>query len=893
MIGKTISHYKILKKIGEGGMGVVYKAQDTKLGRVVALKFLPSHALGTGDEQSRFSREAQAAAALNHSNIATIHEIDEFNGQSFIAMEYIDGCTLKDKINQGPLKLDQAIKITIQVGDGLHVAHEKGIVHRDIKPANIMLTEKGEAKITDFGLAKLTDRTKLTKSETILGTVAYMSPEQTQGTKVDRRSDIFSLGGVLYEMITGQSPFAGDYDQAMVYSILNEEPEPITGLRTGVPMELERIVNKTLAKSPDERYQHLDEMRVDLVALQKDLPSTLKPSARFPKTQRTGRWRQMLPWSLVLLASTLAILFFLRNPSRNDLVTQRFTLSTDPLVLGDHPASPVVALSPNGTKLVYVADRDGKQHLFLRDLNSYEASLLPGTQNGHGPFFSPDGEWLAFVADDKLKKMPVRGGPSLTLCEAPGFHKGSWGEDDLIAISMEIGNGIVIVKVPAAGGKVEILTRVDNSKGEMFHAYPELLPGNKTLLFTSLDAGGRSPKIWALSMETNAWHLVLDGGNARYVQTGHLVYPLGGSLWAVPFNPDRVEVTGNPTIVAEGIMMGFPLEPSIGHYDISMNGTLVYLAGHTSAGNLLVWVDRHGISQPISKTPRYAWGPRLSPDGKKVAVRIPDTMGDMQVWVYDLTREFFTQLTTRGKNWWPVWASDGKRIAFPSINPNSGRVDIYSILSDGSASPELLVSSKDFDQQPFSWSRDGKLLLFHRQTKPPNAWDILVKPVDPDQEPWPFLATEANEFHPALSPDGHWLAYVSDRLGEPFNTEVYVQSFPERGPRWQISHGGGFAPTWSPDGKELFFEKGSFRGETHKMMVVNWVTEPEVLPSQPRILFEGDYKASLEYGRNYDISRNGQRFLMLKPSTESNKATQLNVAINWFEELKRFVPSGN
>ena len=438
MIGKTISHYKIVEKLGEGGMGVVYKAEDTKLERTVALKFLTSNLIGDGDEKKRFYCEAQAAAALSHPNIAYMHEIDEIDGQLFIAMEYVDGKSLKDEIDGSPLKLEDAISLAIQIADGLQAAHEKGIVHRDIKPANIMLTNRGEAKITDFGLAKLAGRTKLTKSEMTLGTAAYMSPEQAQGTKVDHRSDIFSLGVVLYEMLAGQPPFTGDYDQAVVYSILNEEPVPLTGLRTGVPLELERIVNKALSKSPQDRYQHVDEILVDLHSVQKNLSDLIKSiiysrpefSPRKPK-----RLSGVVLWFLVVLFAILTVTFWRLWYFSNSGEPQvsRFDINfTQSKMLGDQGKA--VSLSRDGSMLVYVSVLEDTRHLYLRPMDQFDAKLIPGTAGGTAPFFSPDGNWIGFFADGKLKKVSVKGGMPQIICDARSFG-GCWGQDDTIVFS--------------------------------------------------------------------------------------------------------------------------------------------------------------------------------------------------------------------------------------------------------------------------------------------------------------------------------------------------------------------------------------------------------------------------------------------------------------------------
>ena len=514
MIGKTISHYKILEKLGAGGMGTVYKAQDTKLDRFVALKFLPQYLSQDEETKKRFNHEAKAASALNHPNIATIYEIDEADGQMFIAMEYIEGTPLCPPLARGdlggskPLPLEEALAYAIQIAEGLAKAHAKGIVHRDIKPANILVTEDGVVKIVDFGLARLAGATMLTKEGTTLGTTAYMSPEQTQGAEVDHRTDIWALGALLYEMISGKQPFAGDYEQAVMYSIMNEDPEPLTALRTGVPMELERIVNKCLAKDPKERYQHISELPVDLKAIATVGPRTPKIVKSIIKA-REKSGRRLLPWGVALLMTFLAAFLagrgFLNSSAQAPASLTRFTISLPPgrRFVGAN----AVAISPDGQRLAYSAAA-GKEppRLYFRELSEFTAHPIPGTEGGDSPFFSPDGQWVGFFVENQIRKVATAEGAPVTICEVPtlsnAFRAASWGADG--HIFFPVGVAVGLARVDAGGGKPEMLVTPDPEKGELGYQRPSILPGGKALLFGLWTSKGA--RLGVLSLTTGERH---------------------------------------------------------------------------------------------------------------------------------------------------------------------------------------------------------------------------------------------------------------------------------------------------------------------------------------------------------------------------------------------------
>ncbi len=887
--GTKFGPYEIGAPLGAGGMGEVYRARDTRLERTVAIKILPSQLSSDPVRKQRFEREAKTISSLNHPHICVLHDVGHQEGIDYLVMECVEGETLAKRLEKGPLPLEQVLKYGAQIADALDKAHRSGVVHRDLKPGNIMLTATG-AKLLDFGLAKpaapltsapmltaVTQDSPVTEQGTIVGTFQYMSPEQVEGKEVDGRSDIFSLGGVLYEMLTGQRAFPGRSQLSVASAILEKEPAPITSTKPLTPPGLDHAIKKSLAKHPDERWQSASDLASELKWISEGGSQvTLAPTAA--KGTR-ARWRGViLSLSTLLLVAVIASLATWNlKPSPPPPSVSRFTITLPQgQQLAGLESGPAVALSPDGIHLAYVARQGAVQQLYVRVMDSLEARPIPGTEGASEPFFSPDGQWLGFFAGGKLKKVLVSGGPALTLGDGFQPRGASLGSQGTIAFAPSWAS--TIQQVSDAGGTPQALTHF--AKGENSHRWPEFLPGGRAVLFSAALTSSTwvNPQVAVHSIANGERrNLVQLGTSPHYALSGHLLYAHAGTLMAAPFDPQRLELTGAAVPVVEGVMQS--AITGAAQYGLSATGLLVYVPGSIQADQRrLVWVTRSGADQPIAAPARSYRIPRLSPDGRRVVVAIDDE--GAQTWLYDLSREALTRLTLGGTvNQGPVWAPDGKRVAFQSNR--EGTINLFSQLADGSGGLERLTNS-DFSPAGNSWSSDGQLLAYV-DVNPTTGWDIWVLRLS-DHKAQPFLQTAFNESAPRFSPDGHWLAYISDESG---HFEVYVQPYPGPGSKWQISTDGGMEPMWNPNGRELFYRSG------RKMMAVEIATQSGFAAGKPRVLFEGDYLPTPLHFPNYDVSADGQRFLMLKPGEQEAAApTQINVVLNWFEELKRRVPTG-
>jgi Tol biopolymer transport system component/predicted Ser/Thr protein kinase len=901
--GRRFGPYEILTAIGAGGMGEVYKARDTRLDRIVAIKVLPTHLADRSELRERFDREAKTIASLNHPHICTLHDIGQQDGIDYLVMEYLEGETLAQRLQKSPLPVEQVLQYAIEIADALDKAHRKGVTHRDLKPGNIMLTKSG-TKLLDFGLAKLkqevapanaqlsqlpTANDPLTAQGTIVGTLQYMAPEQLEGKEVDARTDIFAFGTVVYEMATGKKAFEGKSQASLMVAILEREPPAMSSLQPMTPPALDRVVKKCLAKEPERRWQAASDVCDELKWIAEGGSQvTLAPATAMQGLRTLGRRALVLSLGTLLLGaaiSGLAIWNLKPSPALPPQPVSRLVITLPPgQQLAGLDSGPAVALSSDGTHLAYVARQSGTQQLYLRAMDSLEARPIPSTEGAVNPFFSPDGQWVGFFAGGKMKKVSVSGGAALTLGDASGPRGASWGSQGVIAFAPQ--NVSDLRQVPDAGGTPQPLTRLE--KGEASHRWPDFLPGGKAVLFAASGntSSWNNAQVAVQSVGTGERRNLIQGATQpRYAPSRHMVYAQAGSLMAVPFDPQQLAATGAAVPVVEGVLQS-PLTGAA-QYSFSSTGSLVYVPGGVQGTQLrLVWVSRNGAEQPVAAPAHAYLNPRLSPDGRRVAVGI--TEQEAQLWLYDLSRETLTRLTFEGyTNLYPAWTPDGKRIAFSSNK--EGPLNLFWQLADGSGGLERLTTS-DYNQTPNFWSPDGQLLAFH-EVNPTTQRDIWVLRMgDPSpgsgqvRKAQPFLRTPFNESASRFSPDGRWLAYVSDESGR---FEVYVQPYPGPGGKWQISTEGGTEPVWNPNGRELFYRSGG------KMMAVDIATQPGFAVGKPRMLFEGQYAPTPATAPNYDVTPDGQRFLMLKPSEQEQAApTQINVVLNWFEELKQKVPTG-
>jgi Tol biopolymer transport system component len=731
-----------------------------------------------------------------------------------------------------------------------------------------MITDDDQVKIVDFGLAKLSGNTKLTKAGSTIGTAAYMSPEQMKGEKVDHRTDIWSLGVLIYEMLTGQLPFKGDYEQAITYAVLNEEPEPLTAVRTGIPMALEWVVNKAMAKEPTKRYQHVDEIPVDLETIETG-PSTVSRistktvvRSEAPRTKRFSLKHVIIALFMGMVIASIFWRLSIQKPStlsHESILRVEMTPSTHDISEFGHPV-----FSPDGNYVAYEG-WDGKlRRLYLRDLARLEAKPIPETESPWCPFFSPDSRWLGFFADQRVKKVAVDGGAPISIAETGKFFDAGWAcwtEHDSILVKSQSGYEMISTNT---GQIRSILKEIDIQEPRWF----DVLPGGKIALCTIWKGSLQTASVGWVDLMTGEMRILIDRGTSpRYSNSGHIIYAnTDGALLAVPIDLKSLKVTGSAVVLEDHINVW---DTGLADFSISQNGALAYIPP-TLQQNSLVLVDRQGKEQIVLEEKSDYLRPRFSPDGKRVVVQIQEK-GMSDIWVCELERKTLIRLTFQGNNHHPTWTPDGKRITFSSGGMDED--DIFGVPADGSGPPELLYQA-DGMQQVRTWSRNGKWLLYiepHSET----GGDIWALSVNGEKKPQPLLQTQFNERHPAFSPDGGWFAYDSDVSGR---REVYVQPFPDPSlGKWPISTDGGRRPVWSPDGMELFYLSGE------KMVSVPIQTEPELKVGAKKVLFEGAYRNWA--ARKYDIHPDGDKFIMVKLGGQ--ESPQLVVVFNWLEELNK------
>ena len=852
-----------------------------------AIKVLPEQFTQDPQRLARFEREAKLLASLNHPNITAIYGFEEADAVRFLAMELVPGETLQERVVKAPVPVEEALEICRQIAEGVEAAHEKGVIHRDLKPANVKVTPGGKVKILDFGLAKAfedeipaadisqspTLTEEMTRAGVILGTAAYMSPEQARGKPVDKRTDIFAFGSVLFELLTGKRAFEGETVTDVLAKVLEGEPDWDALPRT-VSSTIRFLMSRCLKKDPGKRLQHIDGARI-LIEEALTGSTTVSPPGMGSAAQPTGqRWALMVGLVVGAVIAGLAV-WFLIQPSSPEQPLNRFVIRPSPPVVLASTNSNEVAISPDGRQLVYMGVGEEGIQLYLRSLDDFVDRPIPGTVSpGSTVFFSPDGESIGFFAGGKLKKISLAGGSPITLCDAPTPPRsGDWFEDTIV-FTTTFPSDHGLYRVSANGGEPELLATLNLDEGENAYINPDFLPDGKNLLFTvRLNTGFKTA---LLSLETGEQKVVLENARqARYLSTGHLVYEQSrtGNLMVAPFDLAALEVTGDSVPVVQGVRQAAVAAVD---YAISDQGTLVYVPGQMTDVQRLVWVDREGTESVITQEDVSFGTPRISPNGRQIAVAISREGEAQNIWIYDLESKSLRRLTFEGGGV-VNWSPDGKWIIFQGRD-SEGLRHISRQLADGSGPIEHLTVPTPHAQMPGSLTPDGSVLAFDEFA------DIWMLEMEGDREPQPFITSPYSEAFPKFSPDGKWIAYVSDELG-PIN--VYVSPYPKADVKYLVSEEeGGAQPVWSPFGNELFYRSGN------RMMAVSVETEPTFRPGRPEVLFEGRYVNSRIVAENpyYDISHDAQRFLMIK-AVEGSQSAQINVVLNWFEELKRLVPT--
>ncbi len=913
LAGRSILHYRVLEKIGEGGMGVVYRAHDTRLNRDVAIKLLPEALVADPERKARLEREARLLATLSHPNVAAIYGLEESDGRQYLVLEYVEGRTLADRIGKGRIPLEETLDICRQIAEGLEAAHEKGIVHRDLKPANVKVTPEGKVKILDFGLAKAfyeqaavadmvrlpTITNEMTHPGVILGTAAYMSPEQSRGKPVDKRADIWAFGCVLYECLTAKRAFQGESHTDTMAAILKSEPN-WTLLPAETPPFVRSLLRQCLQKDPSLRLRDIADACVEM------REGLAEPSEAIASAQRFS-----LGWILSIGTSALVIGVLIglavmrhfeppvqasqpvvRSPIRLEPGRWLDGWRLEPPLGFDQPTRTAMAVSSDGRFIVYsaIVENPGPQvesQLYLRRSDQLEAKPIPGTEGGISPFLSPDDRWVAFWVGNKLMKVAIEGGVPAPLCDAPFSLGASWGHDNRIVLPTSLDSGLFIVS--ADGGEPEILTTPDKTEGETSHRLPRWLPGGKGVLFTIARGWhDQEPRVALLDLKTLKWGVLIeDAADARYVPTGYLVFLRQGTLMAVPFDIEKLQLTGQPVPAMTHIMqaIGIPWAgwaSAAGQYSISDSGSLVYASGGIvpDLENSLVWVDQKGAVQPAAPFKAPFWCPRLSSDGQRIAYIC--LRREWQAWVYDLNRSTASLVTGEEKTSQVSWSPDGKRAVFNLWKP--GQPNLHWQPVDGSSPVERLAES-EYGQYPGSFTPDETTLAFVECCRPDTGADILLLDLR-SRRVTPFLNSRAFESCPEFSPDGRWLAYTSTESGR---EEVYVQPFPRPGGKWLISHEGGTEPLWAHNGKQLFYRSI----DSQQVWVVDVQDGSSFFPSKPRLLFKAPGFAWGWPVRAWDMSQDGQRFLMVKQDERKPQpVTEMILVQNWFEELKRLCPTG-
>jgi serine/threonine-protein kinase len=904
-IGTHLGSHEITALLGKGGMGEVYRARDLKLKREVAIKILPKEFSRDSDRTCRFQREAEVLASLNHPNIAGIYDLAEASGTRFLVLELVEGETLADRIARGPIPADEALYIAKQIAEALEAAHERGVIHRDLKPANVKVTPEGKVKVLDFGLAKAMEgaptNAMASNSPTLLsgtmggvliGTAAYMAPEQARGKKVDQRADIWAFGVVLFEMLTGHSAFKGEDLTEILASVVKDRPD-----LSLAPRRARKLLEACLEKDPGKRLQSIGDMRL---LIGDDEPAEgLTPAVVSPPSAASR-----LPWAIAFALAAVVIMLavptlrHLRETPSSGTLFANLTMDVAPAqMLGparfnNRPARTAFAISPDGTTIVFVGETKSPSQtrmLYKRLLSDAQAVTIPGTENAEYPFFSPDGQWIGFGTVNKLKKVSLGGGPPLDICDLNyrNLDGANWGSRGIIVFA---GGESGLSTVPAIGGKPETLFGQPNTH----ITSPQILPDGHTVLFTEKSAvrGGKweEAQINAINLATKKVKtLITNGADARYSPTGHLIFVRNAALLAAPFDGVRVEPPGAPVPLLAGIMQSINApdefdETGMGQFALSASGTLIYASGdrYPTPSSTLVRIDRKGAETKLAEVRGSTIGIRISPSGSRlVAFKTLDGSRASDLWMYELPSGTPTRLTYTGGSAWPLFSVDGKSVWF------AGGAGMFSLPLDGSNAPKLMSEGKTNDF-PTSWSPDGKWLAYVRMDRNLYA-RIFVRPIGDsksDRDAQQFSPSTFNQRDAEFSPDGQWIAYVSNESG---SAEVYVQPFPGPGAKHHISTNGGANPVWSRNGRELFYIEGN-RSKS-SMMAVDVSLSGEFKAGKPHRLFDATAYPGSAPLRSYDVTPDGQFIMNHIQEGPDQAVTKLNIVLGWANELKRRVPS--
>jgi eukaryotic-like serine/threonine-protein kinase len=896
--GARVGPYEIISAAGAGGMGEVYRGRDTRLDRTVAIKILPAHLSDNPEAKQRFDREARAISSLNHPNICTLYDVGHQDGMDYLVMEFLEGETLAARLAKGPLPPEQVLKYGIEICEGLEKAHKTGVIHRDLKPGNIMLTKAG-AKLMDFGLAKAAtgpppssgltatldgawtggtgaseaprgSQGPLTARGTIVGTFQYMSTEQIEGKEADARSDIFALGAVLYEMATGIKAFNGKTQASVVAAILASEPQPISVVRPMSPPALDRVVKVCLAKDPDERFQTVHDLKLQLMWIvdggsQAGVPA---PVAARRKNRERGLIAAVVLCGLLAAGGIAGTVIFSRRAESSRKVVRAQIGAPEHYTFTSLNNSNHVTISPDGNSIAFVAEGEGKQFLFVRPLHATVAQPLAGTEGAYYPFWSPDSKFLGFFASGKLKKVEASGGVVQTLCDSPFGRGGSWNRDGVILFAPGIHDSIY--RVPDGGGQPVAVTKARKPGVYAGGRWPYFLPDGKHFLYVGTEGDDFRGKLYAASLDSPDAKLIVEDNSAAAYANGYIFFVKDGNLVAQPFDPDQLSVSGNPVPVAP--KLEYYEAKSQGNFSVSENGVLIYRSAYASPSRL-VWLDRSGKQVATLGEPANYGLPRLSPDGRTLVIPREDTAeaGKNDLWLVDVGRGTFSRLTFHpAVGYSAAWSPDGNRLAVASLGTK-----VQIIPANGSGTP--VTVSNDQVAMIRDWSPDGHTILVQQQNSS-TGMDVVSLPVSEKPESLtPVLNSQFDEILPRLSPDGHWLAYVSNESGR---GEVYVVPFPGRVGRWQISNNGVTMNvpglTWSRDGKQLYF-----RDTAGGLMVVDVQPQgSEFHAGVPRQIFMAAGGV-----RPLDTAPDGRILVALQ--AEQEIASPITLVLNWDQEMKK------